>query len=242
MGMNEVAQLEDVGQEVMPSLDELTETAVREHDLVVQHGLLVIDHAIRAGDALLAAKSVIPMGKFTTWVESRGIPSHIAAQYMRIARHKDIVQFHQPHTLTTAVRLLRGAPRTDVVPDNVKAEVRRLRGQDWTIRAIEEQVGLSKNQIYRIIDPNYAVRKRKDGQKSNAARSEKRREERLNLAKKAGGGYSQGYSLLRRLEQLVDGLSRTTADPEARRLLSSVVHSLERAEDNYIKALKHNPQ
>jgi hypothetical protein len=220
-------------------LREHSETIRREHEQVVAHGLAVIEHAIRAGDALIAAKAIIPPGQFRDWMDREVLSVPMCRAYMRIARHKDIVQFQQPATISMALQLLRGADTIDEIPGSVQAEVRRMRSAGATWREITEELGVSEKRARRIWDPEGAKRLARDQQRSTIkARIERRTAERMALSKKAGGGYSDGYSQLRRLMQLIDGLARTAPEQEVRKNMTLAMSSMNTVEDHFVRAMK----
>jgi hypothetical protein len=57
--------LPQVLEALSPELLKLAEKANREHDLVLEAGTSMVAHAVKAGEALLEAKKLVPAGEWS---------------------------------------------------------------------------------------------------------------------------------------------------------------------------------
>jgi hypothetical protein len=74
------------------SLSDLAQTANREHELAREHGLAMVEHAIRAGEALLEAKAQVKHGEWLPWLDANFDASERTARgYMAIASNRQRV-------------------------------------------------------------------------------------------------------------------------------------------------------
>lgn len=75
------------------------------HDRCTRSGMAMVEHALKAGDALLKAKQVVGHGRFGDWLEKNcKVNARHAQRYMQIARNRDLLESQNASTLT-----LRGA-------------------------------------------------------------------------------------------------------------------------------------
>lgn len=89
------------------TLDHLTETANREHGLVLQAGGSMVEHAIRAGDALRAIEEHVEGGQWERWLADNFADSASTARlYMRLSRHQDELRANDIEGITAARRHL----------------------------------------------------------------------------------------------------------------------------------------
>jgi hypothetical protein len=87
-----------------PDLAALAEIANEEHKQSVRAAQTVLDHARRAGDALLAAKAALPHGQFMSWVKKNCRFSYrTAANYMALAAKWSVFKIASPATLAEAL-------------------------------------------------------------------------------------------------------------------------------------------
>jgi hypothetical protein len=122
---------------VTPSLDELAATANHEHARVLEAGVSMVEHAIKAGEALIAAKGLLPFGAWNQWLDAKfeaGCKA-TARNYMRIARHRALLESCEPAGLVDALRLIAGEDRSD--RDLIRErEMKALRASGLTYKAI----------------------------------------------------------------------------------------------------------
>jgi hypothetical protein len=87
------AEIEPTRPALPDSLDGLAEVATAEHEAFERDARSAIGHAIRAGEALVAAKSKVRHGDWLPWLEARFPASEDTAQnYMRLARNAERVR------------------------------------------------------------------------------------------------------------------------------------------------------
>lgn len=163
----------------------LGETIEREHAAVVSAAESMLSHAIACGEALLAAKEIVPAGEFGAWLDRQmpmGLRKSMCRHYMRLAALKE----HVDHELsiTSNIKLLRGmdpisagTPRVDA---EVKEEALRLHATGQFNRAeIARMVGVHKHTIYAWTDPGFAEHKNAMSKKWHREKREAERLERV---------------------------------------------------------------
>lgn len=217
-------------------LPELAEVANREHGLAIQAGTSMIQHAINAGEALLAAKEQVPYGAWQDWLADNFAHS-TGQQYMRLARHKQLVIEGQATTIKGALRLLHGGQDSRADP-LLLAEVQRMRSQGLSYGAITEALDLPKTTVARWCNPK-AERRRlaRAHQRTIAGRRALNRQKRDRAATKAGGAVAEAYSLVRKALQACEQASKETDNREVRKALSDATNRLYNAEDALIRAV-----
>lgn len=226
-----------------PPLDALAETARVEHLLVLQAGASMVDHAITAGEALLAAKMQVPKGAWGNWLRENFEPSDWTAKtYMRLAQHKDEVRANlEAPTLTEAITHLRGLPTTrrrNYVSEATKQEALSLRAEGESIRTVASKLGVSRQAVRDWTDPAYyQSRRKKQASKQRRGRVALRAQERERSIRKIGGPVAESYALIRRTAQALDRAHSTSEDREVRRALSSALAKLHEVEDEIVKAV-----
>jgi hypothetical protein len=222
------------------TLDELAEAVEREHQLVVQAGASMVEHAIRAGEALLAAKNQVPRGQWEAWTTSSFPDKHpkTLRLYMRLAKYQDRVRESQPGTITAAHRLLAGEP---VIPvdEEQREKALHMRKDGATYREIAEHFDVTKERVLTWINPRYTERRRtRLQQQSRAARRALHRQQRDAAARRAGGSVAEAYSLVRKALQALDGAVQAAEDKEAKQALNQAIARLHAAEDAVVRASK----
>lgn len=223
----------------MPSLEDLVKEVRREHDAVLTAGAQVIQHAILAGEALLAVKATLPRGEFDDWVLTEEYSVGTVRQYMRIARYRNIIELNQPPTLRDALILLHGAPASNTPPPHLVAEVRRLRDEEgWSFNAIAEEMEISKSNIHRWYKGE--VRSGPSGRhrRTLADRREDNRKAREAAAKAAGTSWFTGYSGMLELRATFERIRDEANDREVKKIASSFAGRLRWLEDELARALK----
>lgn len=226
--------------EVLPSLSELTEIANREHGLVLRAGTAMLEHAVNAGEALLAAKQHVPRGEWTDWLTDHfdGRSLVVGQQYMRLARHKRLVMAKQPTTIKGALRLLHGGQDSRIDPVQ-QAEVLKLRSEGMTIAGIAEELQIPKSRVQRWVSPKVEKRRlEKARQRTIAGRRALNRQKRDAAARKAGGSIAEAYALIRRALQACEKASEEDHPFEVKRAVSDATNRLYNAEDAIVRASK----
>lgn len=225
-----------------PSLDALAEKVAREHSLVVEAGWSMVDHAIAAGEALLAAKRMVPSGRWEWWLEHSfdgvGVTPQTLRSYMRLARHAEVVREANPRTLQAAARLLRGSSDSRV-DGTLIARAKRMRADGQSYRVIGEALGVSEATVRRYVDRRRAEQQaRYHRDRTHAARRALRRAERDADAKRAGGSVAHAYAHLRRTLESLERAIHAERDAEAKAAMHTAMNSLYNAEDSLNKAIR----
>lgn len=144
------------------TLDELASIANRAHKRIHLAGRDLIEHAIRAGDALLKARARVPHGEWIDWATEH-LDMHIttAYRYMRIAEHQDRVLASDAQSIETAIQLLADLPRRGTGPrgysDADKADWIKLADQIG-IKPAARALGVSPSTMHKWTSPNSPAR------------------------------------------------------------------------------------
>lgn len=223
----------------LSELDELAATANREHGLAIGAAMDAVSHAIRAGEALLAAREQVPMGDWSDWLAANFIATQQTAQrYCRVARHKGAILESEAPTLEDGLALLRHVEPERRHSDATRRRVREVFEAGNSIRATAVIVGISRTAAARILNPEASRRHEiEQGRRREAARKALKREQRAKAAKAVGGDIGEAYSLVRRLADTLDGAAAREGDIEARTAIAKALHSLYRVEDQIVRAI-----
>lgn len=240
--------LADIVEANSPTLRDLATTANEEHQLVLEAGSRMLEHAVRAGDALLAAHAQVDRGKWLTWVEQNIDDYGYGAVnvYMRLARHKAYLAERRPTTISAARSLLVGLPLFDDETSHLREEAQRLRDQGKTYAEIADLLGLSQgSHVWQWLNP--------DGYKKSLERTKlynrRRRAERKALerqernsaikvaVKKAGGAQAEAYAMAERMQDVLGKAHREATDPEARREYALAGEHYRKMRDHIVSAL-----
>ncbi len=209
----------------------LAETALREHEMVEQHAGAMVEHAILAGEALLEAKLLVPVGEWEEWLNNlfptKGLS--MPRLYMRLARFSDEVREGNPPTIVAARRIISGGPYQTIDP-RLCQEARRLRQSGMTYEKIGSELGVATSTALKWADPRTAEKRSKHARAQTVkAKRLLAMEDRAKAAKAAGGDLSNGYAFVRRALQALD--NATVTDVRARKALNEAIHRLYDAEE-----------
>lgn len=226
-----------------PTLGELADTANRESTLAFEAGTAMIQHAINAGEALLAAKAQLQRGQWQDWVAEYFERSPaVAAQCMRVARHKQIVIESQATNFKGALRVLhRGDARDSRIDPVETAEMQRLRSQGMTYQQIADELEVPVSRVGRRLNP-VAERRRLEAAKRRtiAGRRALNRQKRDATAKKAGGAIAEAYALVRKALQACERAVEDASAVEVKRAVQDATNRLYNAEDALVKASRES--
>jgi predicted transcriptional regulator len=233
------------------SLDGLAEFARSEHRRALGAITVAVEHAIRAGEALIAIKAEVPSGEWKAWLAENFPSTHsTAVTYMRLAIHQDQVRASEERTITGAHKMLVGVPGIsraawNARPAEQKAEAKALRDEGMTQRQIADLFGVNVSTVKDWLDPTWkrkrmaaktAARRRQDAARKALAEKE-RRQERDRLAKAAVGTAETAYSSARRLASDLDK-ALADAAPAQRETLREALALAHKTEDAIVAALK----
>jgi transposase-like protein len=172
---------------LVATLPNLAAEANREHDLCLAAALSSVQHAIRAGEALLAAKQLVPRGQWERWVDANcPAASRMSRPYMRIAAYKAMLP-DNTHNAADALSFLRGLPAFDGSgpakhPPEVRAEAVRLVENGFSQREVAQMLGIDKKCVPRWLkseprrigrEGNY--RRQREGRPTAAEKRERAR-------------------------------------------------------------------
>lgn len=236
--MTAARHLEVVGP--APTLDELANTVRREHALAANASMQVVEHAIRAGEALNDAKTLVPRGGWERWLVDEFPDRHpkTLRTYMRLAKHADTVRGAHPLTIKAADRLLIGESFRPA-DDELRDEAKKLRAKGMTLKAIATELGVSQNAVSLWLNPKLAERRRNQRrQESRAARRALHRQERDRAVKRAGGDIAASYAFIRRAALALEEAAYGETDREVRNHLNSALERAYRVEDEIVRASK----
>jgi hypothetical protein len=221
------------------SLTDLAVVINREHGLALEAGNTMIGHAIRAGEALLAAKQLIRRGEWEDWLAENFVGRSIisAQQYMRIARHKHVVLEAQATNMKGALRVLHGGRDSRIDPVQ-EAEVLRLRAKGLTYQAIAEQLDIPPSRVAKWCNPKAEQRRlRRAHARTIAGRRALNRQKRDALVKRAGGQVAEAYALIRRALKALERAAEVEPDRDAKRAIQNATNRLYGAEDEIVAAI-----
>lgn len=218
-----------------PTLDELIVAINREHQLVVEGVSAAVKHAIRCGENLIEARLQIGWGDWLPWLAANfDLSQPTAANYMQIARNKDLVHGAESIAAATrAVSVIGRGPQTAKRPrrGSWHAEARSMHAEGASQRQIAATFGVGKDTVARALDPEYRRRANERQAKSKRDLTQARkalvRERRDAAMKTAGGDAWDAYLLVRKLAPLLESLK-----------LNSAYHKCASIEDDLVKAVK----
>lgn len=236
-----IAAAEFVAPSGSKSLADLAKTIRAEHALVCEAGLTMIDRAIRAGDALRAAKPLVPHGEWQAWLDDEfpEISRWSVSRYMRVSQYQERIRDLQPSTMIQALRLVAGEAPTPKYNEEIRQQARAFRDQGMTYQGIADALGVSKGSIERWLNPSALARQRAyQKTRSRAARRLMQEEQRRAVVQKVGGPIAHAYANTRKaleaLQQAFDG----ELDSETRSAVRDAMGRLHSAEDFIVKASK----
>lgn len=227
------------------TLGELAVTALREHDLALSAGVSMVDHAISAGEALLAAKARCAPGQWLAWLAANfSVGEGTAQTYMRIARHKDRVRAAM--TLTEAREYLTGidgAARGPArrYPDWMREAAADMVEQGRSRTEIASELGVSTTSIRwwtdaGAVERNRSLRVARD--RAQAAERDRRARASLERAARAAGtAMSQLYADAERMQDVIGRAHSETSDSAVRAALARAGEHYRRMRDEIVKAL-----
>ena len=245
-----------------PSLAELAKQANEEHELVERQVEIVVQgmsrglrHAMAAGDALEAARALVPAGQWGQWVDSNiNYSKATATLYMRLAHYRPEVEqwiadgapgATGNSQILAAHRAIAGLPAANqagsvVYDDSIRKEAREMRKLGMSNKQIAEHLGVSRNTIKSWFDPGYAKAERQryylQQKRRKAEKKALELQERLSRAKARKDPLGESYALLR--QTLIQLDAAGSDDPEVRQLLVSAAAAAREALNKTWKAIE----
>ncbi len=234
-----------------PTLADLARVANSEHELACAAAESAIEHAIRAGEALIAIRERIQPGKWSEWLEKQWSSSQTVAYiYIRVATYREHIP-NSARSLSDARRAIRGESlpylfagpgRTSRgYPPERKIEAARMIQDGLSLAEAAEAMGVHRETVHSWINPNRAGQHREQEKRRRARlkadRASASRSERDRAVKRAGGGVSELYSLIRKAAQVADSLGRDGATAEIRAGANRAISKIHAAEDDIVRAI-----
>jgi transposase len=224
-----------------PTLDELTATVLREHEACRVAARTTIDHALRAGEALLQIRDrLLESEGWIPWLkETSAIHRTTAYQYMRLASYSHLIP--DGSSIIAADRLIKSLPALDGGPgrprvdDARKAEAERMRSRGLGYKEIAKEIGASVSTVYGWF--NNGTKRDREKRARAALRKQEQDAEIRRVVKKKGGAIAEAYAMAERLNDVLGQAHAEAEDAEARRDLSAA-HELQRGmRDRIVRAL-----
>lgn len=249
--MTDLVVLERSAVEVLdrePTLDELAAIAKHEHDQVLVGVRHTLEHAIRAGEALLAAQRLVPIGEWGRWLDHHWSQRMTPTLYMRIAYNRDLVMEAGVTSVERARRMLQDVapPRREAIKEHPRwkiDEAVRLRSLGMTNAQVAEHLEVPVNTVKGWMRTPDSRRRR-----DRKAKARRRREARLlrdqlrseaatRAAKRAGGAIAEAYAMAERMQDVLGQAHREATDPERRRALAVAGQHYRQMRDEIVRAL-----
>ena len=224
--------------ELAPSLAALAERARREHDLVEAALGDAVQHALAAGDALLAAQAQIPFGQWQAWLaDNCGLFYKNASKYMRLAKNREKVIQGGATSITHALEILRGEGRLDPV---MKQRARDMRAQGMSYSEIGRELGVNSGSVWVWLNPKLEEQRKKREKRLRVdLRRERDRQEARLLSKELGDAYGKVTEYRRKMmDELQRIIDKHEGDPEARREFNKMMQHLNGAEYAWVRGLR----
>lgn len=226
-----------------PTVVELLATFGREHSRVEEAVTDALRHAIRAGEALLAAKALVRDGEWLRWWDANlSVPRTTGLAYMRLAEG----QHHLPSgvSIKAALRLLQehGVDRSKSVPRidlATRDEVARLLAEGVAKTAVARRLGVSRQAVHAIADPAYRAKRKAADERRRARRRAALKALRRQEQDKAATGtpFSAVYAGIHDLTDRVGAFADNAATPEHRAIANAALARLHEARDEIVKGL-----
>lgn len=239
------------------TLEELAEIVNREHVALQSVAAGMMKRAMRLGEILIEVRARCLRGEWRKWADSHlDFSVETANNYMRVAHFKDSVPTGA--TIQEALQLLSGLPDSrhravrEYSPE-VRERARQLvEDEGFSRAAAARQLGVTKNWVRGVIDPEVAQRRLKSRQKYELKRADERRlaieAERARkeqehrdavkrAARKAGGARAEAYAMGERFQDVIAQAHHEEDDREAREAWSRAGEHYRKMRDEIVRAL-----
>jgi hypothetical protein len=229
------------------SRSDLADVFNREHGLAVEAFNATVMHAIRAGEALLAAKDQTKPGEWTRWLKDVFVASPETANvYMQLAHAQEqILANPNVQSISQARRYLRelGMVREQhgshgrgvYVSEAIREEARALHSEGMTLGDIATQLGFAVSTVHGWIHPESIpqrrARQRRTKMRRKAVAMALRDKERDGSIRKVAGPVSEAHSLGRKLAQHLQRAMEEADDIEVKNSISRALDAYARLGD-----------
>lgn len=231
------------------TLEELASIANREHSLAELAAQTVLQHAIAAGEALIAAREIVPPGEWSRWLDQNfQATQSVAYGYIRVATHKENI----PEGTTgvkPALAVLSGYPQArgpfmvEREQPEKRAEAIRMHNEsDLSSQEIARRLNERPGTVWRWLNPAAAARKQRASETkrrkaAKALREQEREREIKRAVRKAGAALAEAYSMAERMGAVLDQAVNEAADEEAHEALTEAIRYRNKMRDQIVRAL-----
>jgi len=248
------------------TLDELAETAQREHLASEQSLVSALAHAVACGEAIHCAHTQLTLNSdWLPWLAQAGLSRKQAVKYERLFKYRDILPpevfepyvdaqgGHRHPTANRAFKYLKGLPaiaprgprsgQKKPTPDSVRSEIRRLADAGVPHRDIAEMLGVSAATAALHSEPGrleaFNADRRRRKAEAAAARAALQREREAAAVKTSGDAIAEVYSYTRRSLRVLERMLDEAEDaPRYRRKLNALIADLHKVEDAVVAIIK----
>lgn len=239
------------------TLDSLADIANREHEQVeqaidvVRAGVTAgVMHAIRAGEALTAARQHVPDGEWEAWVAANIHYAQATVKiYSRLATYRAEVERWIEEGgqggILDAFRSLRGLPSVSEAPSRPEweREVALARHAEGVpVNDIANELGIAWVTVKTWVDPTYKAHRRAE---RNAAKKRRlaaakalKQQEQDRAVRKAGGSAADAYAAVRKAAAALDRALSEAGEADEREHLRAAMSSVHRAEDQIVRSMR----
>lgn len=238
--MSELAIIE---RTPIKTLATLAETANAEHRFTVGAALSAVEHAVRGGEALIEARSIVGAEGWHAWLgKNFHATHHTASHYMRIAAYHREVREAGITGIFEALRFLAGRPQLFGGPGERAQQARQLRSAGRTVNEIAAVLGVRSSTVDNYLNPKKAQersersrRRRLEAQR--ALDQQKRDREIKAAARAAGGAIAALYADTERMQDTLGRASREAKDARSRHALDEAGMHYRKMRDEIVRAL-----
>ena len=224
----------------------LARQAASEHQAACEAVETAFVHALRAGEALLAAKEMLAAGALRPWLREVGISDKTANHYMRLAYYKDrFTDLDSGHmSVSRAMLYLRGLPaigQSVAADEQRQDEIRRLSKAGVSQRSIARELSISRTQVRFALGIHPASKeaaKRRKMERRRELREASRRAAVEAAARARGGNVKTAYGLLRKLQLELHGAIESSETASERQAIRDALTSAYDVEDAIGRGLR----
>jgi hypothetical protein len=228
----------------------LTDTANSEHRATFEAVQNAVGHAIACGEALIAIRTLLPLGTWSKWVEDNlDFTLSVASKYLRLATHRELLG--DQRTIYGAMAHLsnqglpnpnRGNARRPPLDDLEIAEAKAMHATGMGYTKIAARFGCSGSYLQAQLDPAFAKRQtergRVRGRLAREARKLLRAKHVAEQVAKIGGDASIAYASVRKAALAIDKAIASAADNDTKDLLARALDFAHKAEGEIVFAMK----
>lgn len=231
------------------TISELAAIANSEHRAASESARATLEHAFRAGTALIEAKRRCD-GEWLEWLaEHFDGGARTAYSYERLATHRDMLSAAGIVGVCEGMAFLSarglGVPSPRAHTDERREQARLLARDGLTESEISRELGLAISSVRYMVNPSarakrlaYEARNRKVRSAERRALREQQREQAIRAAvRKAGSATKEAWAMAERMQDVLAQAQREIDDREAKRALSEAGVHYRKMRDEIVRAL-----